>query len=52
MQDKDFFEGVRCLLVDRKDKAKWKYSSPFEMAESEVEHYFSRLPEDAELRLE
>lgn len=26
MEDSEFFEGVRCLLVDRKDKPKWKYA--------------------------
>lgn len=52
MQDLDFFEGVRCTLVDKKDKPKWKYRTPFEMSEEEVEKYFSRLPEDKELKLE
>lgn len=52
MQDKDFFEGVRCVLVDKKDTPKWKYTNPFEMSDSEVEKYFSKLPEEKELKLE
>jgi len=52
MQDKDFFEGVRCTLVDKKDKPKWKYKTPFDMSDEEVEKYFSKLPEKMELRLE
>jgi len=52
MNDKDFFEGVRCTLVDKRDKPKWKYANPFEMSNEEVEHYFSRLPEHLELKME
>jgi len=25
MQGNEFFEGVRCTLIDRKDTPKWKY---------------------------
>ena len=52
MQDNDFFEGVRCTLVDKKDLPKWKYRTPFEMSEAEVLHYFSPLPKELELNLE
>lgn len=52
MNDKDFFEGVRCTLVDKKDKPRWKYENPLEMNEEEVAYYFSRLPERLELKLE
>lgn len=40
MEDTEFFEGVRCLLVDRKDKPKWKYSNPDLVPAQELEHYF------------
>lgn len=52
MNDKDFFEGVRCTLVDKKDKPKWKYENPLEMPEEEVAYYFCRVPERLELKLE
>ena len=52
MQDKDFFEGVRCTLVDKRDKPKWKYRTPFEMSEEEVKKYFTKLPADLELNLD
>ena len=50
MNDHDFFEGVRCTLVDKKDKPKWKYNNPFEMDDEEVKKYFSKLPNELELR--
>jgi len=40
MEDTEFFEGVRCLLVDRKDKPKWKYLSSDLVPAKELEHYF------------
>ena len=42
---------MRCTLVDKRDKPKWKYANPFEMPEEEVVRYFSRLPEHLELNL-
>lgn len=36
MRDNDFFEGVRCALIDRKDKPKWKHSNPNEVKDSEI----------------
>lgn len=28
MAGNEFFEGVRCTLIDRKDTPKWKYQDP------------------------
>jgi hypothetical protein len=40
MKGSEFFEGVRCLLVDRKDKPKWKYDDIALIPESEVKQFF------------
>lgn len=31
MNDNDFYEGVRIVLVDRNDKPKWTYASPLDV---------------------
>jgi hypothetical protein len=31
MEDNDFFEGVRTVLIDRKDVPKWTYKSPLDV---------------------
>lgn len=51
MNDNDFFEGVRCTLIDKKDKPKWKYNSTFEVPEEEINRYFSPLTPEKELKL-
>ena len=50
-EGKDFFEGVRCLLVDRKDKPKWSHNSMLEVSNSEICSFFEKLSEDFELKL-
>lgn len=40
MESTEFFEGVRCLLVDRKDTPNWKYERAAEVPEEELESYF------------
>lgn len=44
-EDSDFFEGVRCVLIDKTDKPKWNYKSYEEVPQSLVDKYFSNLPE-------
>lgn len=41
MESTEFFEGVRCLLVDRKDTPQWKYERAAQVPLEELEHYFS-----------
>ena len=49
MENPDFYEGVRCALVDKKDKPNWRHKSPFDVAQEEIDRYFSKLPENLEL---
>lgn len=43
MQGKDFFEGVRCTLIDKKDTPKWEHKSISEVKNTEVEKYFEKI---------
>jgi len=45
----DFFEGVRCLLVDKGDKPKWEYEYSHSVPDEVVESYFKEIPQDKEL---
>jgi len=47
----DFFEGVRCTLVDKNDKPKWVYPTLKDVPQKEVERYFEKLPPHLELQL-
>lgn len=49
-EDRDFYEGVRALLVDKDNRPKWVPDRLEDVTEAKVDHYFSRLPEDEELR--
>lgn len=51
MYEKDFFEGVKCLLIERKGTPKWEYKSVSEVPEEVVQKYFARLPENLELNI-
>ena len=51
MEGNDFFEGVRCTLIDRKDTPKFKHSSVKDVQDSEVLSYFEKLPQNLELTL-
>ena len=43
MDGGEFFEGVRCLLVDRKDTPKWKYEFENAVPQEEVASYFAEF---------
>ena len=43
MENNDFFEGVRALLIDRDNAPKWSPSTVAQVADSTVERYFSSL---------
>ena len=36
MKETEFFEGVRCLLVDKNDKPKWIYNHVSEISNENV----------------
>lgn len=40
MADTDFFEGVRCTLIDKNAQPKWKHKSPLDVTEEEIKYYF------------
>jgi len=51
MQDKDFYEGVRAVLVDKDQKPVWDPATIEGVTEEKVDWYFSQLPADKELKL-
>ena len=50
-EDSDFYEGVRAVLVDRDNDPKWNPRDLEEVTDKMVERYFSKLPDDEELKL-
>lgn len=50
MRGTDFFEGTRCVLVDRHDKPRWVYPTLEQVPREEVEKYFEKLPPNLELK--
>ena len=36
-----FYEGVRCVLVNKGDSPNWKYKNVLEVPEAEVEKFFA-----------
>ncbi len=48
---KDFYEGVRAVLVDRDNSPQWTPSTLQDVTDELVDKYFARLPEDRELKL-
>lgn len=51
MEDHDFYEGVRAVLVDKDQNPKWKPSVIEGVTPQKVEWYLSALPEERELEL-
>ena len=51
MKEKDFYEGVRAVLVDRDNAPKWSPSVLEAVTREKLEWYFSPLAEDKELYL-
>lgn len=51
MEDHDFYEGVRAVLVDKDQNPKWKPSVIEGVTPQKVEWYLSVLPEERELEL-
>ena len=49
----DFYEGVRAVLVDRDNDPKWNPNELKlkEISNEVVERYFSKLPDEEELRI-
>lgn len=51
LQDKDFREGVRAVVIDKDQKPKWNPASLEEVTDFKLDWYFSHLPAEKELRL-
>lgn len=51
MEDSDFYEGVRAVLIDRSGEPKWNPATLADVTEEKVNSYFAPLPADRELRL-
>lgn len=51
MQDSDFYEGVRSVLIDRTGSPMWNPATLEEVTDERVSAYFEPLPSDKELRL-
>ena len=50
-EDSDFYEGVRALLIDKDNKPNWNPAKLPEVNETQLQRYFSRLPNNEELQL-
>ena len=48
IQDNDFYEGVRALIVDKDNSPKWRPASIDEVTDETVERYFSPLSDELE----
>ena len=46
MNDHDFYEGVRALIIDKDNEPYWKPSSISEVEENFVDKFFSSLDDD------
>ncbi|XP_075971979.1 3-hydroxyisobutyryl-CoA hydrolase, mitochondrial-like [Anticarsia gemmatalis] len=50
IENHDFPEGVRALLIDKDNSPKWKPATLAEVTDDYVEDYFKKLPQDKELQ--
>ncbi|XP_061181521.1 3-hydroxyisobutyryl-CoA hydrolase, mitochondrial-like [Saccostrea echinata] len=51
IEDHDFYEGVRAVLVDKDQSPKWNPSTLEKVTPQKVDWYFSSLPTERELKL-
>ncbi|TMW63856.1 hypothetical protein Poli38472_002797 [Pythium oligandrum] len=51
MENPDFFEGVRAVIVDKDKSPKWRHKDITQVSQEEVTRYFAPLAEDQELVL-
>ena len=49
MNENDFFEGVRCALIDKNCKPNWSFNKLEEVPSDEIIRYFEKLPDKLEL---
>lgn len=52
MEDSDFFEGVRAVLVNKGDKPTWNPQTVGEVTSERVDWFFKDLPSDEQITLE
>ncbi|CAO4369222.1 unnamed protein product [Caenorhabditis nigoni] len=51
LADKDFHEGCRAILIDKDRNPKWNPATLADVKESVIDHYFSPLPNNSDLKL-
>lgn len=51
LENKDFYEGVRAVLVDKDNKPNWTPAKLEEVKEADIQAYFQPLPNNLELKL-
>jgi len=51
LQKPDFIEGVRSTIIEKGYVAQWEFKSVFDISDQDVEIYFKKLPDHAELQL-
>lgn len=50
-QGRDFYEGIRALLVDKDQQPKWNPKNLSEVSESSIDYFFQKLSDSDELKL-
>lgn len=51
LENTEFFEGVRAMLLERDNKPKWQPAKLEDVTESQIKAYFEPLPNNQELHL-